>query len=86
MKIIAILTFILITINFVLTTIQMIRLQKEIDVAYQRGLSDAKKASSEVINEIKIKISNGKSFHESATATDVANELSKRLKERIDSI
>lgn len=84
MKIIAILTFVLITINFVLTIIRMIRLQKEIDAAYQRGLSDAKKASSEVINEIKIKISNGKSFHESAA--DVANELSKRLKERIDSI
>jgi len=40
--------------NFILSIIRMIRLQKEIDVAYQPGLSDAKQASSEVINEIKI--------------------------------
>lgn len=76
MKIIAILTFILITINFVLSIILMIRHQKEIGAAYQRGLSDARQASSKGINEIKIKISEGKSFHD--FATDVANELRKR--------
>ncbi|MCS1383251.1 hypothetical protein NXZ75_13675 [Lysinibacillus sphaericus] len=84
MKIIAILTFILITMNLILTIIKMIRLKREIDAAYQRGLSDARQASSEAINEIKIKISEGESFHESAA--DVANELSERLKERIDLI
>lgn len=79
-------TFIIISIisDFIFSTFRVIRHRKEIDAAYQRGLSDAKQASSEVINEIKIKISEDKSFHESAA--DVAKELSKRLKERIDSI
>lgn len=74
-------TFIIISIisDFIFSTFRVIRHRKEIDAAYKRGLSDARQASSEVINEIKIKISEGKSFHESAA--DVANELSERLKD-----
>lgn len=57
----------------------MIKHQKEIDAAYQRGIADAKQATTEVITDIKIKVREGKSLHDAAN--EVANELNRRLKE-----
>lgn len=52
--------------------------QIKIDAAYQRGIADAKQATTEVISDIKIKVSESKSLHDAAT--EISNEMNRRLK------
>ena len=55
------------------------RQRKAVDAAYNKGLADAKQTAREVINDIKIKVNEGKSFHKAAD--EVANEMKRMLKE-----
>lgn len=67
-------------VDIVFAFIRTIKHRKAVDAAYKRGLADAKQASKEVINDIKIKVSEGKPFH--VAANEIANEMKRMLEER----